>query len=215
MVMLSACNSRVMFVFCFCYQFSPTLTLCELCILFWLFNSRNNKYYCLYQRFSHSTRLAGELSICYTIIPVSENKTSTVMSEPLDNIGNPVKYIKNYDFTNKNGLSNELSIKYTKSNQLNEIVEESEYIALVRQMMQIYISYHQKIVYWMNLTMMFFQPSFHLYVRQNLYQKKMFRNLRLMRGITFCSRMLLEYRRKYKFLLKVMLYFSAQKIQGM
>ena len=67
-----------------------------------------------------------------TFIPVSENKTSTVMSEPLDNIENPVKYIKDYDFTNKNGLSNELSIKYTKSNQLNVIVEESGYIALVR-----------------------------------------------------------------------------------
>lgn len=64
-------------------------------------------------------------------IPIADIQTSAVLSKKIDNIDNPVNYIKTYNFKNDGGKGESLSVEYIKNDDLKTIVKESGYIVEV------------------------------------------------------------------------------------
>ncbi len=65
-------------------------------------------------------------------IPISNDGVSTVLSNEIKGVGDPVSYINSYEFNNESGDGRNLSLDYIKSSDLKEIAEKSDYIVKVR-----------------------------------------------------------------------------------
>lgn len=62
-------------------------------------------------------------------IPISTNEKSSILSNPIDDITDPIEYVESYNYKNIIGLGKELSVDYIKSKDTNTIIQESPYIA--------------------------------------------------------------------------------------
>lgn len=65
-------------------------------------------------------------------IPLENTKESTYLSRAIEKADNVVSYIEDYTYETMENIGNNLTIPYTKSNEMIDIVTESMYIVLVK-----------------------------------------------------------------------------------